>query len=168
MSSATFAVRCQVKTWPVSHLLLAGLSAVAVSLIARPAVADEAYLCGPDSVIYVSAADLPNMKRTNACIAAYYGLKVEETGTKALSPKAAPKPVSAAAKAKPIADVRAQAVVQSALKPQIAPEPSTRAASVPMRQASLAPVSAAPGTDFRNVRILNATSDDAAVFHHTK
>lgn len=152
---------------PVSHLLLAGLSAVAISVFAQAAVADEAYLCGPDSIIYVSAADLPHMKRTNACIAAYYGLKVEETSTPALLSKPASKPV-AAAKAKSIADARAKTVVQAALKPQIAPEPSARVDSAPIRQASLAPVSAAPGTDYRNVRILNATSDGDAVFHHTK
>lgn len=42
----------------------------------RPAHADEAFLCGPDTVVYVKPAELELKKRTY-CIAAYYGLQVE-------------------------------------------------------------------------------------------
>lgn len=150
---------------PVSHFLLAGLSAVAISVFAHPASADEAYLCGPDSIVYVSAADLPKMKRTNACIAAYYGLTVEtpETQAKAL---AIAKPAANATK--PQASVRAKAAVHAALKPLVAPDAATPAAPQAIRQAALTRPFAAPGTDYRNVRVLNATSDEAAVFRHTK
>lgn len=150
---------------PVSHFLLAALSAVALSVVAHPASADEAYLCGPDSIVYVSAADLPNMKRTNACIAAYYGLTVETPEPQAKAPPAA-KPTASATK--PQGSVRAKAAVHAALKPLVEPESAPPAAPLAIRQAALTRPFAAPGTDYRNVRVLNATSDDAAVFRHTK
>lgn len=150
---------------PVSHFLLAGLSAVAISVFAHPASADEAYLCGPDSIIYVSAADLPKMKRTNACIAAYYGLTVETPEPQAKVPAVA-KPSANATK--PQAAARAKTAVQAALKPLVEPDAATPAAPQAIRQAALTRPFAAPGTDYRNVRVLNATSDEAAVFRHTK
>lgn len=150
---------------PVSHLLLAAFSALALSVFAHPVTADEAYLCGPDSIVYVSAADLPKMKRTNACIAAYYGLSIEAPEPRTKAPAAA-KPVANAAK--PTANLRANPDVQAALKPRVEPDFTARTTLSPQRQAALVAPRAVPGTDFRNVRILNATSDDAAVFRHTK
>ena len=150
---------------PVSHLLLAAFSALALSVFAHPVAADEAYLCGPDRIVYVSAADLPKMKRTNACIAAYYGLTVDVPQPQAKAPAAA-KPVANAAK--PTANLRANPNVQAALKPRVEPDITARTTLLPQRQAALVAPRAVPGTDYRNVRILNATSDDAAVFRHTK
>ena len=149
--------------WPISHLLLAGLSAVAISVFAKPAAADEAYLCGPDRIIYVSVADLPEMKRTNPCIAAYYGLKVEAGVEQAQASASANNGEGADTSAGPaLKKSRAHA----ALKPLVEPDTTTTDQGV-IRHAALRPV-AAPGTDFRNVRILNAASDEAAIFRHTR
>lgn len=153
---------------PVSHWILAALSATAIGLFARPVVADEAYLCGPDSVIYVSVADLPKMKRTNACIAAYYGLKVEasEAQPAQLAEKrslAISKPSTMPANAQ-----RKNSDAHAALKPLVEPEALVRDVAIETRQASLARPVTAPGTDFRNVKIINATSDEDAVFRHTR
>lgn len=156
MYLAVSAAVSRVASWPASHLLMAVLSSASISMFASPATADEAYLCGPDSVIYVSAEDLPRMKTTNACIAAYYGLTVTaaDQQQQAVSKTASP--------------ARRKADAHAALKPLLEPDTSARSGSVPVRQASLLPPVAAPGTDYRNVRILNATSDSAAVFHHAR
>lgn len=152
----------------VSHWVLAGLSAAAIGLFAQPVVADEAYLCGPDQVIYVSVADLPKMKRTNACIAAYYGLKVEASEEQPV--QAAEKPSLSRSKPSTVAGnaQRKNVAAHAVLKPLLEPEASGRTSATNMRQASLARPVTAPGTDFRNVKIINAASDDDAVFRHTR
>ena len=67
-------------SWQCSRRVSIGfvVSATGVALTAVPAPsrADEAYLCAPDKVVYVSTADLPKLKRTDPCIAAYYGLRL--------------------------------------------------------------------------------------------
>lgn len=150
---------------PVSHWILAALSTTAIGLFARPAVADEAYLCGPDSVIYVSVADLPKMKRTNACIAAYYGLKVEASEQQPANKRSLPvsRPSTMAANVQ-----RKNPEAHAALKPLVEPEALVRDVAIEARQASLVRPLTAPGTDFRNVKIINATSDEDAVFRHTR
>lgn len=153
---------------PVSQWILAGLSAAAIGLFTQPVVADEAYLCGPDSVIYVSVADLPKMKRTNACIAAYYGLKIEASEEQPLQTAEKPSLSGAKPSTIPVKAQRKNAAAHAVLKPLLEPEASGRASAAQMRQASLARPTATPGTDYRNVKIINATSDEDAVFRHTR
>lgn len=154
---------------PVSHWILAALSTTAIGLFARPAVADEAYLCGPDSVIYVSVADLPKMKRTNACIAAYYGLKVEASEQQPAQSAANKRSLPVSRPSTMPANVqRKNTEAHAALKPLVEPEALVRDVAIEARQASLVRPLTAPGTDFRNVKIINATSDDDAVFRHTR
>lgn len=155
-----------VQSWPISIGFF--VSAVAIGAMSLPVRADEAYLCGPDKVIYVSAADLPNMKRTNACVAAYYGLKVEASAKAVADVPAEPKRATVAQ----VPDAKPAKAAQVALKPISELEPSTRAAEKPVRQAALAVASATPvalpGTDYRNVKILNAANPEDAVYRHTK
>ena len=149
---------CRVGIW-----LFGAASAAAVIVCPATARADEAYLCGPDKVVYVSVADLPMMKRTDPCIAAYYGLTVEGTST--------------AAGAQPAAG-HAPAIAQSAnsikseLKPLSDNDIRGSAAEFPQQQAALAPARMPPratvGTDYRNVKVLNAATPGSAWFHHAK
>lgn len=119
---------------------------------AAPLAAAEAYVCGPNKLVYVEAGELEQKKRTDPCIAAYYGLTVEAPS--AAAPQAA-KPIAAQPET---ADL--------ALKPASLPDP---AAVKPARHAAMMkPVFAAPGTDFRNVRVLNASSSSEAWYRHTK
>ena len=129
--------------------------------VSAPSHAAEAFLCGPDNVVYVEPADLPLKKKTDPCIAAFFGLKVE-------APAAKPAPLGPTAKTlSPKSRVRT-AKAKLELK-TIAADSSPDAS--PVRQAALAPdlpLVAAPGTDYRNVRIINAQPGEPDIFVHEK
>jgi hypothetical protein len=152
-----------VMSWRAFKRIVAGFAAVlsaGASLgFTSPVLADEAYLCGPDKVVYVAVADLEMKKRTDPCIAAYYGLKVE-------APQQ-PQPVAAVAPVKSAAKSPAK-VARAELKPLSDAEVPDRVTNKLERQASLEAPRAMPGTDYRNVKILNAASPEDAWFRHTK
>lgn len=137
-----------------SFLVLAALGAGGAG-VAR---ADEAFLCGPDTVVYVKPAELEQKKRTDPCIAAYFGLKAENSAATG-AVNSAPLP-QAGGKTLPVKVLP--------LKKLEAPEAAEPIAFKEERSALLAPPAAAPGTDYRNVRVINAASDDAQWFRHQK
>jgi hypothetical protein len=147
-------------SWHVSVGFAVTVSAAALSFSAIPVRADEAYLCGPDKVVYVTVEDLEKMKRTDACIAAYYGLKVDAAAVEIT-------PVAAVSPARDKQSASSQAAV-AGLKPLSDAEIPDRIAKKLERQAALEPPRAAPGTDYRNIKILNAASTDDAWYRHTK
>ena len=128
-----------------------------LGLSAPGARADEAYLCGPDTVVYVSIEELEHKKKTDKCIAAYYGLTVADDASGHSGIPAEP------AKSAP---AKANARPRIELKSLSEPEHTVRSRATFERSASLMPPSAAPGTDFRNVRIINAGSGDGQWFKH--
>lgn len=141
--------------------MTAGFAGTAISVVLgfcpATAKADEAYLCGPDTLVYVAAADLEAKKRSDPCIAAYYGLKVEKAA--AVAENAAEKSIKGAGAAKsPAPELKALA----------ASEIPGRVASRRERQAALVLPPASPGIDYRNVRVLNAASSDQMWFKHSK
>lgn len=127
--------------------------------------ADEAYLCEDGRIVKVAPGQLEALKRTDACIAAYYGLKIEaappiETG--AIAPAARRSP---AADPPPALDKEARPAATAASKP------AATVASKPARIAlkSIAPSGpprAAAGTDYRNVVVLNAGPGQPAIYRH--
>ena len=128
----------------------AGLVLTVASDSAR---ADEAYLCGPDTVVYVKPAELEHKKKTDACVASYFGLKVEPQPVVARQPSVA----------KPAA---AEKIL--AMKTISSPE-KTDPVTVPVeRTAELAPSVPSPGTDYRNVKVINASSPSEQWFKHTR
>jgi len=136
----------------------------------RPAHADEAFLCGPDTVVYVKPAELELKKRTDPCIAAYYGLQVEAKTPPTKHPEktaergGAPKP-------EPVEEVRRGAPGASnpvELKRLPAPEHDAPDRAVEERSASLSPPVPAPGTDYRNVRVINASSPGEEWYRHLR
>jgi hypothetical protein len=124
--------------------------------------ADEAYLCDGGRIVKVAPGKLDELKRTDACIAAYYGLTIGaaphsaesrlETG--ALAPPAA----NPASLARP-----APAAKRTARAPAAAP-----AVGEPAPAPRAAPPRAAHGTDYRNVVLLNAAPGSNAVFRHER
>ncbi len=142
--------------WRVSIGWVVTVFSVASAGIASPGHAAEAYVCGPNKLVYVEAEDLAQMKRTDPCIAAYYGLTVEATDT--------------ASSAKPRDSKAEHVAVSATLRPLADADLLKHSASTaPVRQAALAsPPVAAPDTDYRNIRVLNATSVDDAWFHHAR
>jgi hypothetical protein len=132
------------------------VSAAAVPGFCHEARADEAYLCGPDKIIYVKAEELEFKKRTDACVAAYYGLTVERDAQATAGTGAAK---FSGPEQSPTADLKKSVVSETGER---------RGQQQLSRQASLLPPSASPGTDYRNVRIINASSADTAWFYHAR
>lgn len=128
--------------------------------------ADEAYLCDGGRIVKVPFGKLEELKRTDACIAAYYGLKVVpatrlETGT--ITP---PAPVVSATTTQQTAIALPLDGPRSEPNMSVAPLPK----SAPVRQASAEKpiVRAAAGTDYRNVVLLNPAPGDPAIFRHDR
>lgn len=135
--------------------LLGGLGALLAPCVA---LADEAFLCGPSTVVYVKADEIEQKKKTDPCIAGYFGLTVEAGAQAHSNTGAAP------AQAK----VRRVVAARPALRTLEGPERTEPVADRSLRSASLLQPEASPGTDFRNVRIINAATDDARWFRHDK
>lgn len=136
----------------------------ALPLLPVPAaLADEAYVCEGGGVVYVPLGQLESMKRTNACIAAYYGLTVDAAAATAASvpdSSAKPAPASGTPRSGP------------ALKPTLegGDDQAALGKSIPVQSVSKVAVRAeppkpAPNTDFRNVHVINATGEDKSFFH---
>ncbi len=130
--------------------------------------ADEAYLCEDGRIVKVPLGKLEEMKRTDACIAAYYGL----------TPDAAPQRIETGTIAPPPAPA-ATAPAQQAAVPSPAPGPRPGASPAPRTTARKAPLPvraseppapprAAAGTDYRNVVLLNAGPGEPVTFRHER
>jgi hypothetical protein len=125
--------------------------------------ADEAFLCENGRIVKVPFGKLDEMKRTNACVAAYFGLKIDaappiETGA---IRSTAPDPSHPVA---PLVPKSSDTAPRDAARA----EPQTPA---PLRKASaekLPPPRAAVGTDYRNVLLLNPEPGQPAIFRHER
>lgn len=146
-------------------ILLSGSLMLASASGARAA---EAFLCGPDKVVYVRSEDLEARKHSDPCIAAYFGIKIGD-------------PVKLAA---PDVSLVAQPAIAGAVPAVAAPIPKTKAAvalktltdkDMPQHAIRLASrgrvvrsVVSAPGTDYRNIHVLNAQDSEEEWFRHTR
>lgn len=139
--------------------LLAAFAGAIVAFAISAARADEAYLCADGSVVYVEFGKLAEMKRTNACVAAYYGLKIEKIEPADVTP-APTRTEGDADTTKEPATPRLQTFTS---------DETPRAARRPLRQSELrAPPSPAPNTDFRRVKVINAVAGEEIWFHHQR
>ncbi len=145
--------------WRVSVGFAVTVSSLAFAGGSTGARADDAYICGPNTIVYVKLEDLEAKKRSDSCIAAYYGLKIEAPAAPARTAKATVSPSSIAQPARTIA---------AELKPLDMSELPSRVTPKVERQAALAPALTAPGTNYRDIRVLNATSSADAWFRHQK
>jgi hypothetical protein len=136
------------------------IMSLSVAVSRNSAFAADAYVCGPDKLVYVAIQDLERMKRTDACIAAYYGLKIEPEGaqakTKAISDnepkfKEPLKANNLPVKFKPIVQ---DDIVKDGRRADLNPAQLTQS---PLPSAN---------TDYRNVRIINAVSEDQTWYRH--
>jgi hypothetical protein len=140
--------------------LLAAAAGILAGLVVSAARADEAYLCADGRIAYVAFGALEEMKRTDACVAAYFGLEIEP---RPATPGAAKIP-SGANPARPNKATPAPPALrpleESDIPPR-APRPSREAATRPAPRA-------ADDTDYRHVRVINAAAGDGAWFHHVR
>lgn len=146
--------------FPFRALMPAAL--FAASLAAVPGVrADEAFLCGPDNIIYVKPSEIEQKKKTDPCVARSYGLTVQEQHP-------VQTPEGSVARAETLATVKPAGQGPVILKSLQSPETAERVGRDRERTAALQPPLAAAGTDFRNVRVLNASSPGEQWFKHTR
>lgn len=130
---------------------------VMVCALAGRVKADEAFVCGPDQVVYVKSDEIALRKLTDACVAAHFGLRVPDSIAAAPSP--APMPANVTGTATIVHDIKL------AMPPRaIAPVARAAPVTTPARFAA----SPSAATDYRRVRILNATSESSAWFFHTR
>jgi hypothetical protein len=140
-------------------LLLAALAAAAGPTSAARAA--EAYLCDNNRLVYVETADLARMIQTDPCIARYHGAATQASGAGEPPLVRLTAPMAVAVEtpaAKPSAVRPTAAVATAAPVPAVAPR--GRRSERSGGPAGPQPVRAAPGTDYTNVRVINA-SDEA-------
>ena len=137
-----------------------------------PAAADEAYICDAGRIVYVKPGQLESLKRTDACIAGYYGLTVE-TPVKADTIVKAPAKSPAAAsvpKVPPGGAVKGLTLEREAraAAAKEMPQPAVAVVKSPKPIEKPAPTPVAATSDYRNVVILNATPGPGGIFRHDK
>jgi hypothetical protein len=156
--------------------LLAALGLAAASAtLAIPAAADEAYICDAGRIVYVKPGELEHLKRTDPCIAGYYGLPfpaapAERTAAAPARNKAVVDEAGTAAHAKTAANGLAMERAARTDAPAKTAAGMAQDATTP-RTETPAPIpvpAAARASDFRNVLILNAASDAERIFRHVK
>lgn len=146
--------------------------------------ADEVFICGGDKVVRVALDKLADMKRTNACVAAHYGLEIKPT------PVAQPQDSEGVLRrllSKPVRAKRPPAKEHKAAKSTAGPErtakskPSAAAKKKATKSAKVQdlpvkvyksgdalPVEeiAAKPSDYRNVRVLNGKTPTTRMHRH--
>lgn len=144
---------------------IAALAVAVSSLTACPnARADEAYVCDANRVVYVKPGELESMKKTDPCIAGYYGLTVAAPPS-----KGANVPMLSGAKnaqTTPAIEFKTLEAPENHASGEVAAPYRVAMAGVGVVQAHRGPPVAALDTDFRNVRLINAGPDSDGWYRH--
>ncbi len=160
-----------------------------LAAVALPAAADEAYVCEGGRIVYVKLGQVEALRRSDPCIAAYFGETVASPtrapagrdGKHAPAPAAASAPqVFTVAGTGPVAGASATTIAGAGLGTAAdrgpAPARASRgrpvsvAAQPAARQPDKAPArpEAHPDTDFRNVRLVNPSPGQSDVYRHER
>lgn len=160
-------------------LLAALLLPLLLALVAGHARADEAYVCEGGRVVQVRLGELDRLKRTDPCIAAYYGLSIQASPvSEAAPPLPERRPEVIAAAPAAIAPAPIAAVPIAAVPMTTASVAAAAVVTVPrvervlfkhqLQRAEPAVVTSSGSVDYRNVVIINAAPGSAAIFRHTR
>jgi hypothetical protein len=138
-----------------AHLISAVLTFAAV-LPQTSARADDAYVCDGGRLVYARPETLEKLKATDPCIAGYYAAVQQPPSVDA----AIPAPIPGTAVLPPVASKSRPKDKPQVVQPRSAPA---------TRDASLKPAipETATGTDYRNVRVINAP-DGGTVYRHDR
>ncbi len=131
-----------------------GAFAMLTFLSADEAKADDAYICDGGRLVYAKPSTLEKLKATDPCIAKYFNVMPQPL------PQTTPV-ISQPTQTKPDA-LTARPVPR--LKP-VTGAPVFRDARAPDKPKT--PV-ATEGTDFRNVRVINAPAGPAEIYRHSR
>jgi hypothetical protein len=119
--------------------------------------AEEAFLCDGGRIVKVSPGQLEDLRRTDACVAAFHGLKIK-TAPRLETGAIAPDPASEMVAQPPAARV----------EPNRAGPQSGAGAAVEHHAVIAVPTRPLAGTDYRNVVLLNAAPGQPGVFRHDR
>ncbi len=136
--------------------------AVSQSSGATPSAAAEAFLCDKARVVYAEIDQLDELKRTDACVASYFGITLAPSAAAAPAPSAMP-----AVPPSPTAPLDLKTLTETAPTQRFVPGQYSRQRVAALDGARLPrpAASAAPGTDFRNVRVVNPSQGDGWFRH---
>jgi hypothetical protein len=154
------------------------LGVIVVPCLVSDSRADEAFLCDGGRIEYVNAGNLEAKKHYDPCIAGYFGLTVpgpeEKANLPATTPlqqangNAAPDKVEKTSVAATGAASGANRIEHIVLKGfEASGMPVRRHHNGATRLATEPPV-AAPDTDYRNVKIINAAANSGQWFRHAR
>lgn len=129
-------------------------AALGLSQSAPLVLADEAFVCGPSTIVYVKSEELDAKKHSDPCIAAHYGIDLKMVTSSVQTALAVTKPAKVVMPAVP--------AIASVATLQRAPRYKSRTNVITERPA------ASPGTDYRNVKVINATTPESAWFRHMR
>lgn len=137
-------------------------------LTTNVARADDAYVCDGGRLVYARPETLEKLKQTDPCIALFHRNNqpiVAAPAPAQLAPASVPATQAApSAPAKNKAPIAKAAPLKNERNATAKPVPANPEAAKP---ALAKPVESAPGTDFRNVRIINAPTGPE-FFHHDR
>lgn len=146
-------------------------AAASLTGIMSPAArADDAYICDGGRLVYARPETIEKLKQSDPCIQGYYGAIGAASASAAaatnLAPAAPPKVPGILV---PAPDQSARNQPPSVRQPAL--KGGTRDAALPAKRPKTAQAKtpeAAPGTDFRNVRVINAPAAGGAVYVHDR
>ncbi|MCH9764876.1 MAG: hypothetical protein K0U34_02635 [Alphaproteobacteria bacterium] len=136
------------------------------------ATAGEVYICDRNKVVTVAPGQLEHMKRTNACIAAHYGLRLpENTAVKVAASTesqlvSGPVRVQRPEKKIGVAATKSSAKAAAAAVPKVTQKVAKPQVPVPHDTALPVEEVAADPSDYRNIRVLNAKTKPAQWYRH--
>ncbi len=141
---------------------------IATGLTTNAAHADDAYVCDGGRLVYARPETLEKLKQTDPCIQAFFRA-TPTAPVAAVAPQPDPAfspvtPSAPSATAKNKAPTAKPAPLKGSRDAAMKPAPAKPETPKPV---AAKPVEAAPGTDFRNVRIINAP-DGPEFFRHDR
>jgi hypothetical protein len=125
-----------------------------VALCPAPVLADDAYVCDGGRLVYARPETLEKLKQSDPCIAGYFKFQSAPVAAAPQTPGAADPTVSP------------QGIVKDLPKAKLLQGKSADAGSTSPQRAT--PPEATAGTDFRNVRVINAPSDSPSIYLHVR
>lgn len=155
----------------MSRLALGAFTALMAPLViaANPATADDAYVCDGGRLVYARPETLEKLKKTDPCIQKYY-----QDVPASLAAVPIPEPVLAEraepsiATAPPVSAPSRNQQGQSGNSVMLKGSKDTKRAPADSKdkEARAKRPEQAPGTDFRNVQVIN--SPDSAIYRHER
>lgn len=144
---------------PKIKAVLISLSAyLTTSVFPNTATAEQAFVCDKGRIVYATMRTVEILKKTDACVAKYFGLTVKPQETQKI-PLPIRKPLITQLPLKP-------STISTTYSDDTAEKNSTVVSAGPAKQITRQiPTPAAP-VDFRNIPIINAKPGSTAVFKH--